>query len=225
MIKRRNIEAIILDMDGILIDSERHWQLAERALFADLGVDLTDKLLVETKGLRTDEMVEHWLARFPLEKADTQNLNDTYDQIMVEKMKQEVPLMEGARKLIGMFRDLGLPVALATCSTHEHINAVMERHQLGSQFDLLVSAARNMPGKPHPEVFLRTAASLKVDPTRCLVFEDSFVGMIAAKSARMKVVAMPDESEYEQARFGAADLKIRSLKEFTKDTLNKFQEN
>lgn len=225
MNQKRNIEAIILDMDGILIDSERHWQIAERDLFADLGVDLTDELLVQTKGLRTDEMVEHWLARYPLDHADTQFLNDQYDRIMVGKMKQEVPLMDGARELIGMFREIGLPVALATCSTHEHINAVMERHQLGSQFDLLVSAARDMPGKPHPEVFLRTAAILEVDPTRCLVFEDSFVGMIAAKSARMKVVAMPDESEYDQARFGAADLKIRSLNEFTMDTLNKFQEN
>lgn len=222
---RNKIEAIILDMDGILIDSERYWQLAERALFANLGIDLTDELLVQTRGLRTDEMVEYWRARFTLDKADPQQLKDRYDQVMVKKMKEEVLLMEGARELIGMVREMGLPVALATCSTHEHIDAVMERHQLGNQFDMLVSAARDMPGKPHPEVFLRTAAMLAVDPTRCLVFEDSFVGVVAAKAARMTVVAMPDKSEYDQARFGAADMKIRSLKEFTRNTLNKLQEN
>jgi sugar-phosphatase len=225
MTGKRNIEAVILDMDGILIDSERHWQLTEQALFANLGINLTDELLVQTRGLRTEEMVAHWSARFTLDAAEPQKLAEQYDQRMVETMKQEVPLMEGARELIVMFREMGMPVALATCSTHAHIDAVMEKHQLGNLFDLLVSAARDMPGKPHPEVFLRTASILKVDPTRCLVFEDSFYGMIAAKAARMKVVAMPDESEYDQARFGAADLKIRSLNEFTMDTLNKLQEN
>jgi mannitol-1-/sugar-/sorbitol-6-/2-deoxyglucose-6-phosphatase len=219
------IEAVILDMDGILIDSERHWQLTERSLFAQLGIDLTDELLVQTRGLRTEEMMAHWSARFALDGADPRELMDRYDALMVETMKREVPLMKGARELIAMFRQLKLPVALATCSTQEHIDAVMEKHQLRESFDLLVSAALNMPGKPHPEVFLRTAGLLGVDPTRCLAFEDSFYGVIAAKAARMKVVAMPDRSEYDQERFSAADLKIRSLEEFTLDTFNQMQKS
>ena len=212
-------------MDGILIDSERHWQLTERSLFAQLGVDLTDELLVETRGLRTEEMMAHWSSRFLLDGSDHQELMDRYDRLMVETMKREVPLMKGARELIGMFRKLKLPVALATCSTQEHIDAVMDKHGLRDSFDLLVSAARNMPGKPHPEVYLRTAELLKVDPTRCLAFEDSFYGVISAKAARMKVVAMPDPSEYDQERFGVADLKIRSLEEFTLDIFNQMQKN
>ena len=117
-----------------------------------------------------------------------------------------------------------MPVALATCSTQEHIDAVMEKHGIRELFDLLVSAAVKMPGKPHPEVYLRTAALLKTDPTRCLAFEDSFAGVIAAKAARMRVVAMPDPSEYDQERFGAADIKIRSLNDFTIEMFNKLQE-
>ena len=70
-----------------------------------------------------------------------------------------------------------------------------------------------------------SASLLKVDPTRCLVFEDSFNGVIAAKAARMKVVAMPDHLEFDQERFGAADLKIRSLCDFTLETFHKLQEN
>ena len=218
------INAIILDMDGILIDSERHWQLTERAIFAELGIDLTDQLLVETRGLRTQEMVEHWSSRFSIDGADPQRLMAEYDRRMVETMKREVPLMEGARELIALFRGLGLPVALATCSTHEHIDAVMDKHGLRPSFDQLVSAAVGMPGKPHPEVFLQTARLLKGDPTRCLVFEDSFNGLVAAKAARMKVVAMPDPHEFEQGRFAAADLKIRSLREFTMESFQKLQE-
>lgn len=225
MTGKKNIEAVILDMDGILIDSERHWQLTERAIFAELGIDLTDSLLVETRGLRTEEMVAHWSARFPIDGKDPKALMKDYDARMVDTMKREVPLMEGARELIDMFKDLGLPVALATCSTQEHIDAVMEKHGLRSSFDHLVSAAVGMPGKPHPKVFLRTATLLNVDPTRCLVFEDSFNGVVAAKAARMKVVAMPDHHEFDQDRFGAADLKIRSLKNFTFDTYQKLLEN
>jgi sugar-phosphatase len=219
------IQAVILDMDGILIDSERHWQLTERALFAELGIDLSDELLVETRGLRTEEMVAHWSARFSIDGTDPQALIADYDRRMVETMKKEVPLMIGARELIGMFREQGLPLALATCSTDEHIDAVMEKHGLRTSFDQLVSAAVGMPGKPHPEVFLETARLLNVDPTRCLVFEDSFNGLVAAKAARMMVVAMPDPLEFGQERFGAADLKIRSLREFSLDTLNKLQES
>lgn len=225
MREANNIQAVIMDMDGILIDSERHWQLTERAIFAKLGIDLTDELLVQTRGLRAEEMVAHWSARFPLDGTEPKTLMEQYDQRMVEIMKREVPLMEGARELIRMFREMGLPVALATCSTQDHIDAVMEKHGLGESFDLLVSAASEMPGKPHPEVFLRTAAILKVDPTRCLVFEDSFFGVIAAKAALMKVVAMPDRSEFDQERFGAADLKIRSLTDFTVEAFNQLQKN
>lgn len=211
-------------MDGILIDSERHWQLTERAIFAELGIDLTDELLVQTRGLRTEEMVAHWSARFPLDGTDHRQLMEQYDRRMVETMKREVPLMDGARELIGMFREMGMPVALATCSTQAHIDAVMEKHDIRELFDLLVSAAVDMPGKPHPEVYLRTAALLKRDPTRCLAFEDSFAGVVAARAARMRVVAMPDPAEYDQERFGAADLKIRSLKDFTIEKFNQLQE-
>ncbi|MEA3460432.1 MAG: hypothetical protein U9R49_01045, partial [Bacteroidota bacterium] len=75
----KNIQAVILDMDGILIDSERHWQLTERAIFAELGVDLTDELLVETRGLRTEEMVAHWTARFSIDGRDSKALMEDYD--------------------------------------------------------------------------------------------------------------------------------------------------
>ena len=71
------IKAVIFDMDGVLIDSENHWQQTERAIFGELGITLTDELLVQTRGLRTEEMVKHWSNRFDLdgmnpERADEQ---------------------------------------------------------------------------------------------------------------------------------------------------------
>ena len=116
-----------------------------------------------------------------------------------------------------------LPMALASCSTMDHIDAAIDKHHLRKYFKHLVSAAHTMPGKPHPEIYLKTAELLGIDPTLCLAIEDSFFGLVAAKAARMKVLSMPDRSEYDQPRFGAADLKIRSLREINEETFEYLQ--
>lgn len=208
---------MIFDMDGVLIDSEHHWQKTERALFAELGIELTDELLMQTRGLRTEEMVAHWNSRFSLAHVSPEELMKRYDERMLETMRTEVLLMDGAEEAILFFKEKGLPVALATCSTGVHIDAALERHGLLKYFDLLVSAANGMQGKPHPEVYLTTAARLGIEPSMCLAIEDSFFGVISARAARMKVVAMPDPSESDQPRFGAADLKISSLREINEE--------
>ena len=217
------IEAVIFDMDGVLIDSEHHWQRTEKTMFRELGIELTDELLVQTRGLRTEEMVAHWHSRFDLDGVEKEELMRRYDEQMVEIMKTDVPLMEGAEDAIQFFREKNIQIALATCSTIAHIDAAMDKHDLKKYFDKLVSAAHEMQGKPHPEVYLRTAELLKVDPTCCLAIEDSFFGVIAAKAARMKVVAMPDPTEYDQLRFNVSDLKIRSLRELNEEAFQKLQ--
>ncbi len=219
-----SIRAIIFDMDGVLIDSENLWQQSEIDLFGELGINLTPPLLKQTRGLVTVEMIDHWCEYFSLNFVNRQELTDKYDQQMVEKMATEVALMDGALEAIRFFREKGLPLALASCSTHEHIEAVLGKHQLKEQFKVVVSAANVMPGKPHPEIYLHTAGKLGVDPTLCLAIEDSFFGVISAKAARMKVLTMPDPHEYEQSRFGAADMKIRSLREIDDPMFSKLSE-
>ena len=218
-----SIQAVIFDMDGILIDSENLWQQSEQELFREFGIELTHELLMQTRGLRTEEMVKHWFNRYKPDSVTPGELMHRYDHRMIEIMRTRVPLMEGAEKAIRFFREKKLPVALASCSTHDHIDAAMEKHGLKDHFDLVVSAANGMPGKPHPEVYLQTADKLGMDPTLCLAIEDSFFGVISAKAARMKVVAMPDPHEYNQPRFGAADIKIRSLTEINDSLFERIQ--
>ena len=210
-------------MDGVLIDSENHWQRNERTLFGELGIELTDELLVQTRGLTTVEMVAHWSSRFSIDGISREELMKEYDRRMIHIMETDVPIMDGAVEAIQFFRDKKIPVALATCSTGDHIEAAMGKHDLKKYFSLMISAADNMQGKPHPEVYIRTAGLLGTDPTHCLAFEDSFFGVISAKAAKMKVVAMPDPEEYDQLRFGAADLKIRSLRELNNEVFEKLQ--
>ena len=210
-------------MDGVLIDSENLWQQSEKELFGALGCELTDDLLEQTRGLRTKEMVAHWCEVFKISSVSRQELIEKYDSQMLRKMRTQVPLMEGAVEAILFFKEKNIPMALASCSTMEHIEAAMGKYNLAGYFDLMVSAANGMPGKPHPEVYIQTASKLGIEPTACLAIEDSFFGVISAKAARMKVVAMPDPHEYDQARFGAADLKIRSLTEINDSLLEKLR--
>lgn len=210
-------------MDGVLIDSENLWQQSEQELFRALGIELTEQLLVQTRGLRTKEMVSHWCQMFKITSLSQDVLIDKYDRQMVEKMHTMVPLMDGALEAILFFKEKNIPLALASCSTMEHIEAAMGKYNLSQHFNLMISAANGMPGKPHPEVYLRTASKLGIDPTDCLAIEDSFFGVISAKAARMKVVAMPDPHEFDQDRFGAADIKIRSLSEINDSTIEKLK--
>jgi sugar-phosphatase len=215
------LSAVIFDMDGILIDSENLWQQGEKELFAGMGHELGPELLTETRGLVTGEMVDHWVERFGIASVNREELIEVYDRRMVELMRTRVPLMEGAIGALEFFRDLGLPLALASCSTRMHIDATLERHGLHGYFEQVVSAADGMPGKPHPEIYLHTARMLGFDPVDCLALEDSFFGVISAKAARMRVLAMPDPAEYAQKRFHAADLKIRSLTEINQHLYHK----
>ena len=217
------VEAVIFDMDGVLIDSENHWQQTERTLFAHLGFELTDELLQQTRGLRTEEMVDHWSKRFKLDKVNPKELMHRYDSLMVETIANEVQMMDGAIEALQFFERKELPMALASCSTLDHIHAALEANGIGKYFKKVVSASENMPGKPHPEVYLKTAQLLETDPISCLAIEDSFYGVISAKAARMKVIALPDPHEHHQNRFDAADLKIRSLREINDEIFDQLQ--
>lgn len=210
-------------MDGVLIDSENLWQQAEQELFGEIGISITDDLLTQTRGLPSGEMVDHWCRRFKVRDIAPGTLLQRYDDRMTEELRNSVPLMEGAREAINFFREKGLPLALASCSAMNQIEAAMDRHQLGDYFELMISVSDGMPGKPHPEIYLQTAQKMGADPRECLAIEDSFFGLISAKAAKMKVISMPDPEEYDQERFGAADAKIRSLAEINETLFNRIQ--
>ena len=88
---------------------------------------------------------------------------------------------------------------------------------------MAATSAEDLPyGKPHPQVYLNCANALQVAPVNCVCFEDSFNGMVAAKAARMKCVVVPHASEQDHAKWGAADLKLNSLEQFTEQQLLNF---
>ena len=208
------LDAVIFDMDGLLVDSEPLWRRAEQAVFPKVGVQLTDAMCMQTMGTRVDEVVQHWYNQKPWTGPTLKEVETEIVDAVVNLVRTEGAPLPGVRQVLELFAGQGVPIALASSSSARLIDAVVDTLGIRSYFAVLQSAEAEPFGKPHPGVFLRTAAALAVEPTRCLVFEDSYAGMIAALAARMRVVVVPDAVHQEDPRFGAATLKLRSLEAF-----------
>jgi sugar-phosphatase len=202
------IEALIFDMDGLLIDSEPFWRRAEIAVFKNVGIELSEDDCRETMGYRLNEVVDLWHSRKPWKspsKKEVENQILTYVQNLIST---EGIALKGVRETINLAKELNLKTAIASSSAMSLIRATVKRLGMEDDFEILHSAEGEDFGKPHPSVFIHTAERLGVRCENCLVFEDSFHGMIAALAAKMKVIAVPEKID---DRFNAAQLTLKYL--------------
>jgi mannitol-1-/sugar-/sorbitol-6-/2-deoxyglucose-6-phosphatase len=209
------IEAVIFDMDGLLIDSEPLWQDAEVVAFGRVGLRLTRELCAQTMGLRVDDVVRHWRALHPWDSASNDEVERWIIDEGIELISRRGEPMAGAVEAVTFVRSTGVKVGLASSSPMRMMRAVIERLGLDGAFDCVHSAEYEEYGKPHPAVYLTTARELGVAPTRCLAIEDTLTGLIAARAARMGCVAVPDPAGRDDPRFSIADATLDSLVDLT----------
>jgi HAD superfamily hydrolase (TIGR01509 family) len=212
------VTSVILDMDGLLIDTEPAWRAAEAAVFAALGVELSEADLLETTGQAIGEVVAMWRQRQPLRQARCGEMNQLSDaevadqitDLVVAHVKAEGEPMAGVTEAIGMFHRHRLGLAIASSSPMKLIDAVCERLGL-DDIAVRCSAFDVARGKPAPDVYLAAARALGAVPACCLAVEDSPNGVLAAKAAGMRCVAVPDPLLAGDWRYGEADLILSSL--------------
>lgn len=208
-------EAVIWDMDGVLIDSEPFWQRAESAVFATLGLRIEHEQLVATQGLRLDAAMQYWFDRQPWTMPPT--VHDVADQVLGHVIKlvgQEGVAKDGVLATLEMLKAQNIRMAIASSSYMNLIEAVTKQLGIADYFELLHSAEYEEYGKPHPGVYITTAEKLGVSRHKCLVIEDSMRGILAAKAAEMFCVAVPDPSLEGDTRLSIADVVLPSLVEF-----------
>ena len=205
------IKAVIFDMDGVLIDSEPFWQESEVDAFGRVGLALTREMFMETMGLRVDEVVDYWRRRRTFDECPSAELEDAIIGGVAERILSKGEAKEGVAHALQFFRERGVRVALASSSASRLIRAVTERFGLADKFECVYSAEEEEYGKPHPGVYLTTARRLGVAPAECLAVEDSFNGVLAAKAARMKCIAIPEPAQRRDPRFAVADVVLDSL--------------
>ena len=210
----KTIEAVIFDMDGILINSEPFWRYAEMEIFASVGLEVSYEQCGETAGLRIDEVVDVWFDRQPWKGKSKEQVTNEITTRVIEMVKEKGEALPGVLDTLEKIKHLNLPIGLASSSSMDLINAVVDRLSIRSYFKVLQSAEVEKYGKPHPDVFIHCAENIGVSPLKCLVFEDSFNGVLAALAARMKVIAIPEEVNLKLEKFNIADIKLQSMEEF-----------
>jgi beta-phosphoglucomutase-like phosphatase (HAD superfamily) len=214
------LKAAIFDMDGLLIDSEPLWQEAEKKVFGTVGISLTTAMCVQTMGMRLDEVVKYWYSRQPWKGP---SLAEVQRDVLAE-VKQLIlgkgEGMRGVSHILDFFDQRNIQMAVASSSYLHLIEAVLEKLKIRNRFKVVHSAEFELKGKPDPGIYISTAHSLGVEPAECIAFEDSYNGLLSAKQAGMRTVAVPDQHSFEEKKLLIADLKIRTLDEFNEAMLS-----
>jgi sugar-phosphatase len=207
------IDTVIFDMDGLLLDTEPLWGISMMRIANKHKIPIQKHQLKETTGLKIHEVVAYWSIQYPWNGASIDSVANEIIEDIIDLSKEKACVLPGAIDLLKALKEKGYKLGVATSSPIRMLHELINYFDLSSYFLELSSADTVGFGKPHPAVFLHCAAQMKSEPINCLVFEDSFNGIIAAKAARMKVIAVPDEQHFNEARFAAADKKIKSLVE------------
>jgi sugar-phosphatase len=213
------MKAVIFDMDGVIIDSEPLWRTAERQVFAEVGLELSDADCEHTMGMRTDEVIASWFDRRPWFGASPDEVERRLTRRMQLLIAERGTAMPGLDRALTTVHGAGLAVALASSSSPSLIDAVLRKLELTTTFDVVRSAIHEDSGKPHPAVYLATARELGLPPSECTAIEDSAAGIRSANAAGMRVVAVPPPHLFEDPPYDLADVKLHSLEELTADMI------
>ena len=208
------IEAVIFDMDGVLIQSEEVWDEVREAYVRERGGRYDAEVQRAMMGMSSTEWSRylHETAGVPDEP---QTINEEVVRRMLESYRGRLPLIDGAveavQRLAARYR-----LGLASSSNRPLIDAVLDVAGLAPYFEVTVSSEEVERGKPAPDVYLEAARRLGVDPARAVAVEDSHGGIRSAKAAGMRVIAIPNPSyPPDPESLAQADVTIRSLDELT----------
>jgi len=211
----RKAEAVIFDMDGVLIDSEPIHVTIEKRLFSKLGIEVTEDVHRSYMGASNDYMYTDLRSRFKLPELvkelierDELFRSDYFNQL------ETVPINEGLISLLDQIKSAGLKMAVATSSSPEIVNILLTKCGIASYFDVIVTTSEAGKSKPSPDVYLLAANKIGVSPKKCIVFEDSPNGLLAAKSAGMYCVVIQSGIKIIDELSGA-DYLIQSFREIT----------
>lgn len=204
--------AVIFDMDGVLVDSGAHHRAAWRALLAELGVPAPAEFWRRTIGRPSEEAVPLLLGR-ALPPAEARRLARRKQEHYTLAARAGLPAIAGAPAFVRGLAHHGVPRGVATSARRVDADRLLAALALRGLFDVVVTAEDVRLGKPEPEVYVRAAAGLGVEPAACVVFEDAPVGIQAARRAGMRAIGVTSSSTAEELMAAGAERTIPDFEE------------
>ena len=207
----KGVRAIIFDMDGVLIDSEPLHLLAYQRFLNEFGLTFLEEDNHKFLGMKDLDCAKYLIERHQLEISAIEFVAKK-EIVLHQLFIEQLPLQPGVLKTLEDTLRLKIPATIASSATMPTIELVVRLKRLGKYFHHLCSGDEVANGKPAPDVFLLAAKKLGVEPSQCLVIEDAFNGVCAAKAAGMMCIAIPCQSTRHQD-FAHADLVLNSMEE------------
>ncbi|WP_429146444.1 HAD family hydrolase [Anaerotaenia torta] len=210
----KDIDAVIFDLDGTLVDSMWMWRRIDIEYLARFGLDMPEDLQKSIEGMSFSETAVYFKERFQLPDS-VEQIKQDWNEMAWEKYRNEVPVKEGVMKFLRYLRQERIPAGIATSNSRELAETVLKKHDMEEYFTSIRTSCEVAKGKPFPDIYLLVAEDLGVEPQRCLVFEDVLQGVMAGKNAGMKVCAVYDEhsSKDREAKIRLADYYVHSIRE------------
>ena len=188
-----NIKAVIFDLDGTLVDSMWVWRDVDIKFLNKRGIELPEDLQREIEGMSFNETASYFKKRFSLSESIEEIMNE-WDELTFYFFKEKVLLKEGVIELLELLKKSGIKIAIGTSNTKDRTIDLLKKYDILDYFNSIRTSCEVGKGKPFPDIFLKVSEDLEIDPKNCLVFEDTYAGVLAAKRAGMKVYAIADES-------------------------------
>ena len=193
MIKNQ-LDAVIFDLDGTLVDSMWVWEKVDETFLGQLGIEVPSDMNKDLEGKSFTETAIYFKERFKLEMS-VEEIKQSWNEMGWEFYTHQVPLKKGVKEFLEFLSEQGIKMGIATSNSIELVRAVLKALDIERYFGQIRTSCEVGRGKPFPDIYLKVAEDLQVDPSRCLVFEDIPNGVRAGKNAGMTAWGVLDRQE------------------------------
>lgn len=209
--------AAIFDMDGVIADTIPYHSKAWMEFGRRHGVRVTKRMILDYFNGRVNKEILEFLFKKKLSNKETKSFAWEKETLYRKIYHKKAKPIRGLVTFLTLLKRSGIKVALATAGPTENVNVVLDGTKTRAYFDAIVDAPQVKLGKPHPEIFLKAARKLRIQPRQCIVFEDALGGVEAARRAKMKVIGVA--TSHRPAELKHADIVIKDYSWLTVEKL------
>ncbi len=212
------MKAVIFDMNGVIINDERTHQESWKVYCKKHGFNISEEDFKYKVFGRTEKDTFEFLYNRSIAPEELETFSNERVDTAIEIFKPQIKMTEGLQQLLDELAEHNIPMAVATSARKRYFSFIMDELSIRQYFKVVLTAENITKGKPDPEIYLKSADGLQINPQECVVFEDAVSGIKAAKAAGMKVVGI--SSTHSQEELSLADRVVNNFEDVNIEFLN-----